>query len=202
MQVGIFTDTNIMEKGIDAIVQTGGYKNREAVLQEAFMLFLQTYPEHRLMMAVRLYQDGLLPLKRATEISGLPPSDFEDVLQDKGIMSAEESFQQGWQETMADDTRPISELFANKVSRRKWREIAGTATYPLVGEDAQDWVSQTRLEDDQERLIPLTLLQKRQIVDQLCGSWANDNSLEPIFAEIQQQRLVNTPREVSFDTTP
>ncbi|MDM8531905.1 UPF0175 family protein [Anaerolineales bacterium HSG25] len=114
MQVGIFTDTNIMDKGIEAIVQTGGYKNREAVLQEAFMLFLRTYPEHRLMMAVRLYQDGLLPLKRATEISGLPPSDFEAVLQARGIeafISAEESFRQGWQETMADDTRPISELW-------------------------------------------------------------------------------------------
>ncbi|NEO53566.1 MAG: hypothetical protein F6K54_11030 [Okeania sp. SIO3B5] len=28
--------------------------------------------------------------------------------------------------------------------RRKWREIQGKATYPLVGEDAQEWVSRTR----------------------------------------------------------
>jgi hypothetical protein len=37
--------------------------------------------------------------------------------------------------------------------RRKWGEIAGTAPYPLVGEDAQVWVSRTRLEDDQERQL-------------------------------------------------
>ena len=30
--------------------------------------------------------------------------------------------------------------------RRKWREIQGKATYPLVGEDAQEWVSRTRQE--------------------------------------------------------
>ncbi|NES05349.1 MAG: hypothetical protein F6K22_22525, partial [Okeania sp. SIO2F4] len=29
---------------------------------------------------------------------------------------------------------------------RKWRDIQGKATYPLVGEDAQEWVSRTRQE--------------------------------------------------------
>ncbi len=35
--------------------------------------------------------------------------------------------------------------------RRQWREIVGTATYPLVGEDAQTWVSRNRLEGDAQR---------------------------------------------------
>jgi len=35
--------------------------------------------------------------------------------------------------------------------RRRWAEIAGAGTYPLVGEDAQDWVSRTRLEGDEQR---------------------------------------------------
>ena len=36
-------------------------------------------------------------------------------------------------------------------SRRKWREIAGTAPYPLAGEDAQDWVTRTRREATENR---------------------------------------------------
>ena len=35
--------------------------------------------------------------------------------------------------------------------RRSWREICGTAPYPLLGEDAQDWVSRTRREGDEHR---------------------------------------------------
>jgi hypothetical protein len=35
--------------------------------------------------------------------------------------------------------------------RRKWREIAGTAPYPLAGEEAQDWVTRTRLEATEQR---------------------------------------------------
>ena len=32
--------------------------------------------------------------------------------------------------------------------RRQWREICGAASYPLLGEDAQAWVSRTRRESD------------------------------------------------------
>jgi len=34
---------------------------------------------------------------------------------------------------------------------RRWSEAAGIATYPLVGEDAQQWVTRTRQEGDEER---------------------------------------------------
>jgi hypothetical protein len=33
------------------------------------------------------------------------------------------------------------------VSRRRWLELRGAAAYPLLGEDAQQWVSRTRQED-------------------------------------------------------
>ena len=40
-----------------------------------------------------------------------------------------------------------------RVSRhRQWHEICGAAPYPLLGEDAQDWVSRTRREGDASRL--------------------------------------------------
>jgi hypothetical protein len=35
--------------------------------------------------------------------------------------------------------------------RRSWLEIAGSAPYPLLGEDAQDWVTRTRHEGDEHR---------------------------------------------------
>ena len=34
---------------------------------------------------------------------------------------------------------------------RDWQEIRGAAPYPLVGEDAQRWVSRTRREGDEAR---------------------------------------------------
>jgi len=37
------------------------------------------------------------------------------------------------------------------VPRRRWREICGAAPYPLMGEDAQVWVSRTRHEDSAAR---------------------------------------------------
>ena len=35
--------------------------------------------------------------------------------------------------------------------RYSWVEVAGTAPYPLAGEDAQTWVTRTREESDRER---------------------------------------------------
>ena len=35
--------------------------------------------------------------------------------------------------------------------RRQWDEICGAAPYPLVGEDAQQWVSHSRRESDKKR---------------------------------------------------
>ena len=35
--------------------------------------------------------------------------------------------------------------------RRLWAEIRGIVAYPLLGEDAQAWVSRTRRESDEQR---------------------------------------------------
>ncbi|MBI4640027.1 MAG: hypothetical protein HY731_05000 [Candidatus Tectomicrobia bacterium] len=45
---------------------------------------------------------------------------------------------------------------------------------------------------------PLTLEENRQLVDALCGAWANDTNLTPIFAEIEHQRNITISREVHF----
>ncbi|MBD2358741.1 hypothetical protein H6G41_29800 [Tolypothrix sp. FACHB-123] len=35
--------------------------------------------------------------------------------------------------------------------KRKWSDLKGMAPYPLLGEDAQEWVSRTRREGDEYR---------------------------------------------------
>ena len=37
------------------------------------------------------------------------------------------------------------------VRRRNWREILGLMPYPVAGEDAQTWVSQSRRQADEQR---------------------------------------------------
>ena len=46
---------------------------------------------------------------------------------------------------------------------------------------------------------PLTLEQKRVLVDELCGTWADDSSVQEIFAEIARERHDALPRNVEFD---
>jgi len=43
---------------------------------------------------------------------------------------------------------------------------------------------------------------KRQVIDALCGAWADDPSLAEIFADIQRQRAQTTPRPVDYDASP
>ncbi|NEQ70093.1 MAG: hypothetical protein F6K21_32305 [Symploca sp. SIO2D2] len=38
-----------------------------------------------------------------------------------------------------------------KQPKRKWLDLAGTSPYPLLGEDAQVWVSRSRREDQEQR---------------------------------------------------
>lgn len=42
-------------------------------------------------------------------------------------------------------------VYPTTTLRRKWREIFGIVPYPLVGEDAQTWVSQSRRQADEQR---------------------------------------------------
>lgn len=36
----------------------------------------------------------------------------------------------------------------------RWEDLIGTAPYPLCGEDAQEWVTRTRRESDEQRKVP------------------------------------------------
>jgi hypothetical protein len=43
---------------------------------------------------------------------------------------------------------------ATASARRAWREICGSVTFPLGGEDAQAWVIRGRQESEQQRQQP------------------------------------------------
>ncbi len=48
-------------------------------------------------------------------------------------------------------------------------------------------------------VIPPAFQEQRELVDRLCGAWANDPSLSQIFAEIEAQRQRSQAREITFD---
>lgn len=49
---------------------------------------------------------------------------------------------------LANGTRDAS---VAPTRRQRWTDLAGTAPYPALGEDAQAWVSRTRRESDEMR---------------------------------------------------
>ena len=46
---------------------------------------------------------------------------------------------------------------------------------------------------------PLALEAKRQVIEALCGAWADDPSVAPIFADLQRQRDETAPRPINYD---
>jgi len=60
----------------------------------------------------------------------------------------------------------------------------------------QKWLN-TRLENLIREPV-LSVEEKHCKIDELCGSWAADQTISPIFSEIESQRMLSQPREVSF----
>lgn len=52
---------------------------------------------------------------------------------------------------LAERARQVAQMGK---ARRSLRELEGTAPYPALGEDAQQWVSRTRRESDEHRKLP------------------------------------------------
>jgi hypothetical protein len=79
------------------------------------------------------------------------------------INKAEEIYQRHIKELLPNERMKLLELIAHDLvtingdfiqtnnKQRDWVEIRGKASYPLLGEDAQNWVSKTRKESDEQR---------------------------------------------------
>ena len=73
-------------------------------------------------------------------------------------MRAEDIYERYIKSLPREEQQRLSELLKIRlslpadISKRAWQEIAGKAPYPLLGEDAQDWISRSRREDDRHGL--------------------------------------------------
>jgi len=74
------------------------------------------------------------------------PNGLQDVLDRAGALDAEDQLR-----VIAHLAEQIRRSRAPETPRRRWREIAGAAPGPLLGEDAQAWVTRTRREGDEGR---------------------------------------------------
>lgn len=78
-------DIDVLKEGIDSLIRAGYYRNREAMLEEAFRTMLEVRPSLKLEMAVELYKSEKISLSRAAEIAGTSLEGFKGLLELKGI---------------------------------------------------------------------------------------------------------------------
>jgi len=71
---------------------------------------------------------------------------LKELIEKTETLSTEENL-----ELVAHLVGKIRKAHAGAGRHRKWSEICGAAPYPLVGEDAQAWVTRTRHESDAQR---------------------------------------------------
>ncbi|WP_071590896.1 hypothetical protein [Synechococcus sp. PCC 7336] len=71
---------------------------------------------------------------------------IEELLQQARQLAPEEQLQ-----LISSLVDNIQELYQNGSPRPCWSDVRGTSPYPLIGEDAQEWVSGTRQEGDNLR---------------------------------------------------
>jgi len=69
-----------LEEEIEALVEAGGYKDREEVGKEAFRIYKEAKPEKKIAIAVGLYEKGRVSLARAAEIAGTDLESFKEIL--------------------------------------------------------------------------------------------------------------------------
>jgi hypothetical protein len=70
---------------------------------------------------------------------------YNDVIRQAGKLTPEEQLR--LIAYLAEQARKS----ARKPSQKRWHDIKGAAAYPLMDEDAQDWVSRTRQASDAQR---------------------------------------------------
>jgi len=73
-------------------------------------------------------------------------------------------------------------------------EISGKKFVLLKQDDFSEYLLKNT---ENQKVLPLE--EKKTLAQELCGSWAGDESLKPIFDEIEIRRHTGIPREVKFD---
>jgi predicted HTH domain antitoxin len=74
-----------VEANVELLRKAGGYEDDAAVLEDAFRTLLRTKPALRTELAVETYRTERVSLNRAAEIAGMSPTEFRELLHDRGI---------------------------------------------------------------------------------------------------------------------
>ena len=85
VHIHMAADIDVLKEGIEGLIRSGYYRNREALLEEAFRTLIEVKPSVKLEIAVELYRSEKVSLSRAAEIAGISMEGFKDLLELKGI---------------------------------------------------------------------------------------------------------------------
>jgi predicted HTH domain antitoxin len=78
-------DIDVLREGMEGLIRAGYYRNREALLEDAFRTMIEVKPSVKMDMAVELYKSEKVSLSRAAEIAGTSLEGFKAFLELKGI---------------------------------------------------------------------------------------------------------------------
>jgi predicted HTH domain antitoxin len=78
-------DADFLKEGMNGLIRSGHYKNKNALLEDAFRTLLEVRPSIRTEMAIELYKSEKISLSRAAEIAGTSFEGFKNILEIKGI---------------------------------------------------------------------------------------------------------------------
>lgn len=74
-----------VEDDVKLLRKAGAYEDDAAVLEDALRTLLRTKPALRTELAVEKYRTERVSLNRAAEIAGMSPTEFRELLHDRGI---------------------------------------------------------------------------------------------------------------------
>jgi hypothetical protein len=76
---------DVIKEGIDGMIRAGHYRDREALLYEAFRTMIEVNPAIRSEVAVELYKSEKISLARAAEIAGISAEGLKKLLEMRGV---------------------------------------------------------------------------------------------------------------------
>lgn len=87
-----------------------------------------------------------MKIKASLEVKQLVSRELDKLIKQADKLAPEEQLR-----LIAHLAQKARQAYRGAKPRPQWSEIAGAAPYPMVGEDAQQWVSRTRSESDKQR---------------------------------------------------
>ena len=79
------TRSKVVDEGINTLIHSGYFKDKEKLMDEALRTLLEVKPELRVEIAVELYKEKKVSLGRASEIAGVSQEGFKNILKSRGI---------------------------------------------------------------------------------------------------------------------